>query len=176
MGKKQYIIQFGGLPVGSHLFEMDLNQAFFKEFEHSEFSSGQVKAEMELTRQNNLLTIAFRLEGEVVLPCDRCAKEVPLPISVDESMVVKYGKPEESTDEIIVLPQGETELDVSHLLYEFIYLALPARRVPCEENKNIKCDQAAIKALNAIQIKKEKKDSIETNPIWEKLKDLKNKN
>jgi uncharacterized protein len=173
MGRKQYVIQFGGLAVGTHLFEMEINDSFFKNFELSEVSDSQITASIELVKQNNLITLNFDIHGEVNTACDRCAKSVPVPLSIAESIVVKHGNTSETTDEILVLPHGDTEIDVSQLLYEFVSLAIPVRRVPCEEDENVECDEAALKKLNALTEKKSKKTTKEINPLWEKLNELK---
>jgi uncharacterized protein len=174
MGGKQYIIQFGGLSVGSHLFEMDITDKFFEGLDHAEVTKGNVKAEIELVKQNHVITLNFHLHGTVETACDRCAKEAPLPVDISDKVVVKNGNPEESTDEIVVLPHGETEIDVSHFLYEFITLAIPVKRVPCEENEDIECDEEALKNLGEIETDEEKNDAPEElNPIWEKLKNIK---
>ena len=176
MGKKQYVIQFGGLSVGTHEFEMELGKKFFEELQHEELLGGKVEVSIEVVKQNNVLTLNFHLQGNVEIICDRCAKQVPLPIDISEKLVVKNGDTSESTDEIAVLPPGESEIDVSHYLYEFIMLALPIKRVPCEEDENVACDFEALEKLEKIETEEEKQDE-ELNPIWEKLKNIKvNKN
>ena len=42
MGKSEYIIQFGGLPVGLHEFEFEVNNKFFSKIENSEIQSGEI--------------------------------------------------------------------------------------------------------------------------------------
>lgn len=88
-----------------------------------------------MIKQNNIVTLTFRMHGSVDTICDRCAKEIGMPIDFTDSVVVKHGNVEETTDEIVVLPHGETEIDVTHYLYQFIMLALPAKRIPCEKMK-----------------------------------------
>lgn len=174
MGSNKYVIQFGGLPVGSHIFEMEITDKFFAGLENSEIQKADIRAEIEVVKQNNVLTLNFHLEGSVDVPCDRCGVERPLPIDIRETVVVKHGNPEESTDEIVVLSHGETEVDVSHYLYEFVVLALPIKRVPCEEDDSIECDFEALEKLNAIETEEEKEDrSEDVNPVWEKLKNIK---
>lgn len=174
MGSNKYIIQFGGLPVGSHLFEMEITDRFFEGLENSELKKANVKAEIELVKQNNIINLNFHLAGSVTVPCDRCGQEMPMPIDIRESVVVKHGNPEESTDEIVVLPHGETEVDVSHFLYEFVVLALPVKRIPCEEEGNPGCDKEALKKLSEIETEEEREDSAtDVNPVWEKLKNIK---
>ena len=62
---------------------------------------------------------------------------------------------------------------MSHYLFEYITLALPYRRVPCEIDEDFECDEDTLKKLNESSVDEEK----ETNPMWEKLNKLKiNKN
>ena len=169
MGKRQFVIQFGGLPVGTHDFEMELDNKFFEEIKHEELLGGKIKAEITIIKQNNVLSLNFALNGSVEIICDRCAKQVPLQISIFDKLLVKNGDTSESNDEIIVLPPGETEIDVSHHLYEFIMLSLPIKRVPCEIDQSTDCDYEALEKLSEIETREEKE---ELNPIWEKLKNI----
>src|SRR5690606_31176532 len=102
-----------------------------------------ITARAQLTKQNNLLELDLRIEGTVGVDCDRCLKGFDYPVSAESSLVVKHGNPEESTDEILVIPEGVELFDISQLLYETIVLAIPARRVPCElDAKKFIRDQA----------------------------------
>ena len=93
-------------------------------------------------------------------------------------MVIKHGDPNDSTDEILVIPEGKEEFDVAHYLYEYVTLALSARRVPCELDKEkFKCDNVVLDKLNNLIIDKEKEEDHQNNPMWEQLNKIKfNKN
>lgn len=169
MKKKANVIQFGGLSIGTHLFELEVNDTFFEDLDFSEIKKAKVKAEIEMIKQNNIVTLTFRMHGSVDTICDRCAKEIGMPIDFTDSVVVKHGNVEETTDEIVVLPHGETEIDVTHYLYQFIMLALPAKRIPCEKDEAIECDYDALDKLEDISLEEEK----DSNPLWDKLKKIK---
>jgi uncharacterized metal-binding protein YceD (DUF177 family) len=177
MAKSEYIIQFGGLPVGIHEFEFDITGAFFKNIENSEISEADIKVDATLTKQNNLLQMHFSIGGTVGIDCDRCLKGFGFPIEAEEDLVIKHGRPEESTDEILVIPEGQDEFDVSHYIYEYIMLALPARRVPCEiDSQQYPCDQETLARLNQLARETEAKET-KDNPLWEELNKIKfNKN
>ncbi|MBK9285248.1 MAG: DUF177 domain-containing protein [Sphingobacteriaceae bacterium] len=174
MGKSQYKIAFGGLPVGNHEFEFEVKDKFFQNFEYSEIEKADLKVKMLLIKQNNTLKAEFNIEGTIGVDCDRCLKSFDLPVEANESLVIKFGNPEESNDEILVINEGETEFDISQYLYEYALLALPARKVPCEiDEKIFKCDKATLKKLESYFPGNEK---TEQNPLWEQLNKLKNKN
>ena len=179
MGKSQYIIQFGGLPVGVHEFEFDVYETFFNKIENSEVQKANIQVDATLTKQNNVLQMHFNIYGTVGVDCDRCLKYFDYPIDAEGDLVIKHGRPEESTDEILVIPEGQEEFDVSHYLYEYIILALPARRVPCELDKaRFKCDYDTLDKLNNLTTATDEEPEQEkNNPMWEKLNKIKfNKN
>lgn len=179
MGKSPYKIQFGGLPIGIHEYEFEIKDTFFKDIEASEISKANIIVNAKLTKQNNLLTLNFNLTGTVGIACDRCLKDFDLEIESNENLVVKHGNPNESTDDILVIPEGIDEFELKQYLYEYITLAVPIRKVPCEIDSELyKCDAKTLKSLNAISTSVEKKEDVEmNNPMWEQLSKIKyNKN
>ena len=179
MGKSPYKIQFGGLPIGIHEYEFEIKDTFFKDIEASEISKANIIVNAKLTKQNNLLTLNFNLTGTVGIACDRCLKDFDLEIESTENLVVKHGNPNESTDDILVIPEGIDEFELKQYLYEYITLAVPIRKVPCEIDSELyKCDAKILKSLNAISTSVEKKEDVEmNNPMWEQLSKIKyNKN
>lgn len=179
MGKSQYIIQFGGLSVGVHKYEFDVTSTFFSKIENSEVQEANIQVDANLTKQNNLLQLHLELRGTVGLDCDRCLKYFNFPIHAEENLVIKHGDPEESNDEILVIPEGQEEFDIAHYLYEYIILAIPARRVPCElDKKSFVCDHDMLDKLdNMATDPSSGEESEPENPLWEKLSKIKfNKN
>lgn len=175
MGKSPYTIQFGGLPVGIHEYEFEIKDAFFKTIENSEIEKADILIKALLTKQNNILSLNFEITGTVKLECDRCIKEFGFPVSTQESLVIKHGNPDESTDEIVVIPEGLDEVNVSQYIYEYIILAIPARRVPCEINpKEYECDYETLSKLKEITTDFIAKEPV--NPMWEQLSKLKKHN
>ncbi len=176
MGKSQYIIQFGGLPVGVHEFEFNVTDKFFQSIENSEVQKANLLVKAILTKQNHLLQLEFVISGTVGIDCDRCLKDFDYPIESAEKLVVKFGKPEESNDEILVIKEGDAEFDVAHYIYEYIILAIPVRKVPCEiDEEQFICDEVTVEKLKSISSDSEK-DNEPINPIWEQLNKLKKNN
>lgn len=179
MAKSEYIIKFGGLPVGIHDFEFEITDKFFKTIENSEVETAHIKVEARLTKQNSVLQMHFSIKGTVGVDCDRCIKYFDYPIEAEENLVIKHGNPDESTDEILVIPEGQEVFDVAHYLYEYLVLAIPARRVPCElDEEEFQCDYEMLEKLEKLAADAEEEKAEEpANPIWEKLNKIKfNKN
>ncbi|MGZ3864920.1 MAG: YceD family protein [Bacteroidia bacterium] len=173
MAESQFIIRLSGLPVGSHLYEFEVDNTFFESREYSEVEGGKFDVKLELIKQNHLITLIFNIEGTANVACDRCTKPYDVEVNAREEMFLKFGDPdEEHPENVLVLPNGANELDISQPLYEFISLALPYRNVPCEEDETFECDEETLKKLNEVST-----DEPEQNPgesIWEKLKNINN--
>jgi uncharacterized protein len=179
MAKSEYIIKFGGLPVGIHDFEFEITDKFFKTIENSEVEKAHIRVDARLTKQNSVLQMHFSIKGTVGVDCDRCIKYFDYPIEAEEDLVIKHGNPDESTDEILVIPEGQEVFDVAHYLYEYLVLAIPARRVPCElDEEKFQCDYEMLEKLEHLAADAEEEKAEEpANPIWEKLNKIKfNKN
>lgn len=172
MGKRQYIVKFAGLPLGTHEFEFDVDGKFFEQFNDTEIQKADIKVNLTLLKQNNLMQMQFNISGTVNLNCDRCLINYDFPIESQEELVIKQGDPEESTDHIIAVNESDAGADISHYLFEFITLALPYRRVPCEIDDEVECDEET-----KLKLEQNSVQASEPNPIWEKLNKIKfNKN
>ena len=72
----------------------------------------------------------FQLEGVVYVPCDRCLDDMDLPISAKNKLIVKFGKEyAEESDEIVIIPEAEGEINLAWFIYEFIALTIPMKHV-----------------------------------------------
>lgn len=172
MGKKQYIIKFAGLPVGTHEFEFEIDGKFFEQFADSEIQKANLQVKLTLLKQNHLMQLQFDISGTVNLSCDRCLIDYDFPIETKDQLVLKFGNPDESNDQILVINEGDAQADVSHYLFEYIILALPSRRVPCEIDDEVDCDEETRQKLEESSVQQS-----EPNPVWEKLSKIKfNKN
>ena len=80
--------------------------------------------------------------------------------------IVKFSQEEfDSTDDVMVLGPDDHELDVSHMVYETVALALPSRRVHSVES----CNQEVLDKLEEYQENQKEKDVDER---WSALKKL----
>lgn len=168
---KQFVIQFSGLKIGEHQFNFDVNKKFFDEKEFSEINEGKVSVDVFLVKEENMLIFNFAINGFVVVNCDRCSYPFDLEISGEKRLIVKFGEKEyEETEEILIIPESEYQIDLSHYVYEYINLLLPAKKIhPKDEKGNSKCNSEVINKLNNL----ESQNTID--PRWNELKKLKNK-
>ena len=169
---KQFVIQFGGLKSGLHQFSFEIEDLFFGKFEYSEIKKGNATVKIDFEREEKLLILNFFIDGKVEMHCDRCYELFLLPINGKERLIVKFGNDfHEENEEVQIIPEGETQIDIRSFVYEFIHLLIPFRRVhPEDENGNNLCDPEIIKRID------ERESSYEPDPRWEVLKKLKPQN
>jgi uncharacterized metal-binding protein YceD (DUF177 family) len=167
---KQFVIQFSGLSIGEHHFDFEVTDEFFEKIEYSEINKGNVKIDVLLSKQENMLVFMFSMKGKVNVICDRCSYPFDIEISGDKKLLVKFGNETyEETDEILIIPETDYQIDLYHYVYEYINLLLPIKKVHPEDNDgNSTCNPKVIKKLEELE---------NQNPIdsrWNELKKLKN--
>ena len=107
---------------------------------------------------------------EIEVQCDVSMESFDLNLKTDYSVVVKFKDNIISTDDkVVFLPSGSHSIDISHMIYESVILAVPQKKVhPGIENGSLKSEIA--EKLEELKPKKNFKDK--TDPRWDKLKDL----
>lgn len=116
--QNHYIVDLKRLPVGTHLFDFQLDNDFFSSLEKSEILSGEVvaKAVLNLREEDYQLNIA--VQGTVFVVCDRCLDPMPLEINDEQEI---WSAEEEMTND----KSQMSNLDLSWLAYEIVSINIP---------------------------------------------------
>jgi len=109
--KSHYIIDLSRLSIGTHSFDIQLDNDFFASLEKSEILSGQVAAKATLNLREEDYQLNIAVQGTVFVVCDRCLD--PMPIDID------------AKDEMIASESLNDELDLSWLAYEIVSINIP---------------------------------------------------
>jgi len=177
---RNYGIPFKGLKEGKHQFDFEIGADFFRLFEQPLVEEGKIKVLVELNKSSALLTLTFKIEGVVETVCDKCLESMTLPVENEALLYIKFGEEyDEPTDEIIVLPHEDHEINVAQLMYEFICVVLPIRHVhPDDENGNATCNAEMLNQLDnyLVEEKMEEEQDDDIDPRWAALKNLVDKN
>jgi uncharacterized metal-binding protein YceD (DUF177 family) len=173
---REFVIQFGGLSLGTHNYEFEISDKFFSFFESPEINNGKFKVDLELQKQSTMLVLKFFINGSTNVMCDRCSDEFDMKVEGGQHLIVKLGDEDfGDNDEIVSVPLNESEFDVSRYIYEFIVLSLPQRRIhPDIKKGRTGCNEEVLKKLEQIAVKESEKKK--ADPRWDKLKELKFKN
>ena len=172
---KEFLIPFAGLKQGKHQFEFNVGKSFFDDFNYDEFNDVNVKVDMVLDKQSTMLELHFKHEGTVNVPCDVSNEYFDLPVEGSLDIVVKFGEEfNDENDEILILPHGEHQVDVSQYVYEMIILSVPSKRVhPGIEDGTMGTD--VLDRLDELAPKEKEennKQEDKTDPRWDELKKL----
>jgi uncharacterized metal-binding protein YceD (DUF177 family) len=127
-----------------------------------------------------MLDLDFMLSGTANVVCDTCLAAVDMPISLEFKLVIKFSDSENlADDEIIYLNRGEHEYDLKQFLYESLIVAIPSKK-SCDEVPEPKpCNKdvlAKIGLVTNVEEAEEESGEKDTDPRWDKLKDIFNNN
>jgi len=162
----EFNIQFESLKQGTHFFEFDVDNAFFELFNYEEFTSSQFHIDLKFTIQSSMMLFDFDINGKIKVPCDRCLEDVTLPIISKNNLIVKFGEVENNdSEEIVILPHNEYQINIAPFIYEYILVNIPQKKIHIKGQ----CNKQMIEKLEKIEQKKE----INEDPRWSILNKLK---
>lgn len=178
-----YDIPFKGLKAGKHVFEYELEDAFFELFDQPQIEAGKLSAIVVLQKSSNMMELLFEINGCVEALCDRCLGKMDVPVKYNGTLYIKFGDTfDDSGDDILVLPYEEHSFNIARHMYEFIVVSMPVRHVHPDNGGLPGCDPDMLKQLNQYVVddisdeNKEDSGLKDIDPRWNELKKLINKN
>jgi len=181
---RNYDIDIVRLREGKHTFSFDVNNEFFSQFEDNNLvTNGDLKVRVVLNKDVNLIEALFEIEGTVELTCDRSLETFDYPLNAVEKVLYKYGAEEqEINEEIYIITRDTPRLRLAQLIYEFILLALPAKKIHPdyigEMDEDDFDDEGQLVYTSDEDWDDDEEDSPsddQADPRWEALKNLKKK-
>jgi uncharacterized metal-binding protein YceD (DUF177 family) len=172
----EYLVPFVGLKLGKHQFEYQIDKTFFNYFEYDDFETANIQVNLMLEKKSLMLELHFEHKGSVYVPCDVTSEMFDLPVEGNTKVVVQFGEEfNNENEELLILPHGEHQIDVSQYIYEMIALSVPLKRVhPGIEDGTLKSD--VLDKLDELRVteisEEEEEEEKEIDPRWEKLKQL----
>lgn len=165
---KQFVIPYVGLSAGNHQFDFIIDDKFFASFEYSEIRTANVHVGLDLEKTERMLILNFSMSGTIRTACNRCLDEFDFPVEGKEEYFIKFGtEHHEEDDNVLVITENETHIDLAQLIFDYVNLLLPFKVVhPDDENGNSLCDPDVLKRIQQLSVNKE------TDARWDKLKDL----
>ncbi|MDD2595505.1 MAG: DUF177 domain-containing protein [Bacteroidales bacterium] len=147
MDKKQnsIIIPIKGLACGRHCFDFIVNGEFFSEFGNSQIKDAHCEVVIEAEKNTSYMGIDCRIDGKVIVECDRCLEDLVIPIDIDRALSVKFAKESEESDDddIMILDERDADLDLNQFVYDYICLAVPLQKI----HPDGECDIEMIKRI-----------------------------
>lgn len=178
--RRNFDIAFVGLKPGIHEFEYEINDKFFAEYQEQDFRKVTAYVKLSLDKKSGFMLLKFEVGGKLDVTCDRCGNDLPLDLWDEFNIVVKMVEDPEQMNEqeedpdVYYISRGESHINVSDWIYEFINLSIPMQRM-CkpEDIGGPHCNKEVLAMLNKLDAQNNKPE----NPVWkglEKFKDLDN--
>jgi uncharacterized metal-binding protein YceD (DUF177 family) len=167
----QYIINFSSLKEGMHDFDFTVENKLFNHFGYEDFNSCKLEIKVKLFKKTNLLELKFLSKGIININCFVSNEPFDYPQTSVMDLVVKFGSEQNSdNEELLILPKGTYQIDVSQQLYEMIVLSLPIKIIhPGIEDGSLESE--TVNRLKKYELNTQK-NITKTDPRWDKLKDL----
>ncbi len=172
---KEYTIPFVGLKIGKHHFDYQIDKKFFEHFEYEDFNDVDVNTALVLNKKTTLLELNFQVSGFVNVNCDLTNEPYNQMIEGDFNLVVKFGDEyNDDFEDIVILPHGDYEINVSQYIYELIILSLPIKKIhPGVEDGTLDSDiLKKLEELSPKSLDDNKETSEGIDPRWNTLKKL----
>lgn len=169
---KEFVIPFAGLKLGKHQFSFKVTNTFFSSFGYEDFNAAQVKVEADLEKTATVMELVISGKGHVNVDCDVSREPFDLPIETELELVIKFGDTfNDEAEDILVLPHGEHEVDISQYIYEMLVLAVPQKKIhPGVADGSLKSE--ILDRLREMEPNQERKTDRENDPRWDALKKL----
>jgi uncharacterized metal-binding protein YceD (DUF177 family) len=122
---KEYLIPFVGLKTGKHHFEYQISNTFFESFDYQEYNNSDVRVNVVLEKKSTMMELGLKHKGTVNVPCDMTNEEFDLPIKSQMKLIVRFGDEfNNDNEELLILPHGEFQIDISQYIYEMLKMAV----------------------------------------------------
>lgn len=192
VSEKDFLIQFTGLKLGEHQFEYHIENDFFDIFDYSEFNSANIQVSISMLKKTTMLELQLSHKGTINVPCDVTNEDFDLPIEGNLNLLVKFGDEfNNDSDELLILPHGEFQLNVIQYIYEMIALSVPYKRIHPDIAADYKEEESDDESdfldsddlemineeddddeLNDNETDENSDENNDTDPRWDKLKQL----
>lgn len=146
MGKfSQFKVQLASKADGRYEQDFVCDTELFRNMENEEVISSDVNVHLDLEKKNDAYDLTFTCRGMMQIPCDRCLDPLDHEVDTTYHITVKYGDSyNDVSDDLLVIPESDTYLNVAYMLYDTLLLTIPLRHV----HPLGKCNRAMAAALH----------------------------
>ena len=170
-------LEIGRLENGHHDFDWSLGDSFFASFDGSLIRKGQLRVLLGIERLDAVFRVSMNGEGEVEKECDNCLAPVRIPFKGHLNFVIKLTDSDQEDDpdhEVYYVKESDPRFYFSQHIYDLVNIGLPLRSTCSDPGASPECNPEMVKRLN--QEGQDEQQEEESDPRWDKLKDLFNNN
>jgi len=171
---RNYDVNFSGLKTGKHEFKFEIDKEFFQLFDtEQEFTNPRIAVDVLLDKHSTFLEFEIKIQGLVELVCDITNENFDHSIENEIKVLVKFGEEyDDSEEDVITIPTNDPAFNVAHLIYENVMLSIPMKKISPDISTE---DLEILNKFSPKEIEEEEKEQ-QSDPRWDALKNLKNKN
>ncbi|AZA62229.1 YceD family protein [Chryseobacterium indoltheticum] len=170
---RNYDVSFSGLKTGKHEFKFEIDKEFFQLFDtDQEFTDPKIAVDVLLDKHTTFLEFEIKVKGTVELVCDITNEDFTYPIENQIGILGKFGEEyDDSEEDVITIPANDHAFNISQLIYENVALSIPMKKVSPHVSDE---DLEILEKFSPKEIEEEQEEK--SDPRWDALKNLKNKN
>ena len=170
---RNYDVVFSGLKEGKHEFKFEINKEFFQLFDtEQDFANPKIIADVVMQKHSTFLEFWMKTAGIVSLNCDISNENFDYSFENEMKVLVKFGEDYDfSNDEVITIPNHNHAFNIAQLVYEEVMLSIPMKKI----SPNLKKEDLEILQKYS-PTDEPKEEQITSDPRWDALKKLKDKN
>lgn len=177
MKEQDFSINVFSLKIGDHEFDYEIDGTFLKLFNPDLVEEAKIDTLIELRKSETMIEAHFTIKGTVELACDRSLEHYTDEVNIQKRMFFKFGEQaEELSDEIEIIPYHQHEIDVSHLIYEFIAISIPMKKLHPkfrEEEQDGELESLIYSSgQETVESESEEDNNDKIDPRWEALKNI----
>ncbi|WP_089756345.1 YceD family protein [Chryseobacterium soldanellicola] len=168
---RNYDVSFSGLKTGKHQFKFEIDKTFFQLFDtEQEFTNPKISVDVFLEKHTTFLEFVIKINGTVQLVCDITNEDFDHPVENEIKVLVKFGEEyDDSEEDVITIPANDHAFNVAQLIYEIVALSIPMKKVSPNVSDE---DLEILEKFSPKEVEEEEK----SDPRWDALKKLKDKN
>jgi uncharacterized metal-binding protein YceD (DUF177 family) len=171
------ILNIYSIKLGEHQFQYKIGKEFTDLYDEDLAEAVSVSVQLDLRKAETMVEMDFHLEGTADLVCDRSLDIYTEELQSNRKLILKYGEErDELSDEIVVIPHEQHEVDIAQLIYEFIALAIPMKRLHPDFREDLEAEegeQILIYSSREDLDENENEQKEQLDPRWEALKHIK---
>ena len=128
---KQFDIRFGTLPIGHHSMEVEVNRLFFEKYKIDDIKDCNIIIDITIERKETMVSLDFDIQGHIISLCDLCLEDLTIPISKQETLILKTTgiAKERENEDIVFVGEKEYSYNIEQVVYEYIVGLIPMRKV-----------------------------------------------
>lgn len=175
---EQFKIDLKALTEDVTSLDYELDNGYFAALSDAEIKGGSLHVSGSIRKTVGFFELLLDVSGTVRIPCDRCLDDMEQPIETRLRLVAKLvscemmseGSGIPTEDDVVMVDENESVLDIAWFIYESIALAVPIQHV----HQPGDCNDAMMRVLteHSAARSSDADANQETDPRWDVLKNL----